>query len=283
MSISVEQKFEIDAVYVGWPKCGSTWIFKFLQAQVDVAVPIQKSTDFFEVHHERGESWFAQQFRDPTLVCVDISHDCIFSGAALNRIGTASSPIKILVGLRNPYEWIISEFAYVTGTGRVDCSFSQFLENYPYALDHAKYEKHLRQLLNVVDRSQVTWLLLEDLRDDPSRYAERLVEALGAGVVAPSGFMVEEKVNVALKARSPFLLSVLRAGAKVMARVGLSRKVEAFKRGSLRKYIFRAADDVARDEFFGDLQVHRTQFIRTRDEVSKLMGRDLSQVWKTGF
>lgn len=278
--------FRLTGIYIGWPKCGSTWLFRFLDAHPDVVVPQQKDTHYFERFHDRGRDWFATQFGASThtelagKVCVDIGHDCIFSEDALARIGREEPEATIFVGMRDPVQWILSEYAYVRGTGRVTVGFEQYLTDYEYALSYARYEVWLQKALKHLRREKLKFLILEDLSARPEEYVREV--ALGLGVSADTSrfFDINQVVNPKQVARHDQLLTLARAASAVGERIGLRNVVQVVKRSSLRNLVFKPAQPAAVDaDHLAILRPHLSQFATTAAAVSELVGHDLGQKW----
>ena len=276
----VSQEFSLDAIYVGWPKCGSTWIFRYLEGHPDAAVCPQKDTRYYEEKWAAGRSWLAAQFRGPGRA-VDICHDIIFDESALRRVAEDEPSAVVLIGLRDPARWLISEYRYACGTGRTHGSFVNFLQERPEVLEKAKFEKYIGRAQEIFGLSRLRFLILEDLSEDPGAYVGALNGALmirdGLSSVSP-----ETVVNGRLATRSRALLAVASAGARFGEAVGLGRAVAIAKRGALRKVVFRADATAAEDDdLLGTLAFAKGQLIQTREACSRLLDRDLGSVWNS--
>lgn len=276
--------FQLAAIYIGWPKCGSTWLFKYLASHSMTAVPPQKTTHYFDRRHGQGRDWLASQFNTQgagSLSCIDIGHDYVFSAEALHRIALEEPNATVIVGLRDPARWLLSEYNYVLNTGRVNVDFVTFLKAYPYALEHARYEVYLAQLFSIVGRERVQFLILEDLALDPSGYAMAIAGMLNISVTgAESTFDPTDIVNPRSAARSDLILSIARSVSTAGERLGLSKAVQIAKRSRLRGLVFRQGPSrVQMEESQNALQAYRPQLTATRTALESILGRDLGQIW----
>ncbi len=278
--------FGLKGIYIGWPKCGSTWLFRFLDAHPDVVVPQQKDTHYFDRFHDRGREWFVSQFgaskgaEHSSKICVDIGHDCIFSEDALARISREEPEATIFVGMRDPVQWVLSEYAYVSGTGRVQVSFEQYLTDYEYALSYARYEVWLQKALEHFRREKLKFLILEDLSARPEEYVREVASGLDVSADTSSFFDINQVVNPKQVARNDHLLTLARAASAAGERIGLRDVVQVVKRSPLRSLVFKRAKSAALDaERLATLQPHRRQFAATVEAVSELLGQDLRKKW----
>lgn len=281
------EKFRLKGIYVGWPKCGSTWLFKLLDAHPDVVVPQQKDSHYFDRFHDRGREWLASQFgvgagtQHAGKVFVDIGHDYIFSELALARIGNEEPDATVFVGLRDPAQWILSEYAYVSGTGRVSVGFEQFVAEYEYALKYARYEVWIGNLMKHVRPENIRFLVLEDLAVRSGEYVRTVSEGLGVNPDVSEFFDINEVVNAKLAPRHNGLLTAVRAASSVGERIGLRKAIQVAKRSPLRGLVFKPVPKSTVDEErLAILQRrHRGQFAATIEAVSEITRRDLNSQW----
>lgn len=54
---------ELDFVFIGSDKAGSTWLFNFLKSHNEVFVPAAKDLYYFDKYYQLGERWYQRQFR----------------------------------------------------------------------------------------------------------------------------------------------------------------------------------------------------------------------------
>ena len=197
----------IHAVYIGWPKCASTWLHRLCEASPELAVSPSKDLNFFSHNYSKGIGWFLNhinlEINDAKPV--DINHDYIFSERALLNIYENSSSTKVIIFLRHPLDWLISEFNYVTAVANVTCDFETYLNEYPYALEYCRYEELLSRVFKIFPKASIFIGFQEDLANNPTFFADRLTEFLGISRVTPAVFDPGRKVNSGMRPRFAFV------------------------------------------------------------------------------
>jgi hypothetical protein len=230
----------IYAVYIGWPKCASTWFHRLCEASPDLAVSRSKDLNFFSNNYARGIDWFLNQvnFDSSDAKPVDINHDYIFSDAALQNIYESSPSTKIIIFLRHPLDWLLSEFNYVTAVANVKCDFETYLNEYPYALEYCRYEALLTRVFKVFPKGAIFIGFQEDLTSDPVSFTNALTDFLGISRIGPGVFNPSRKVNLGIRARFVFVPLLVRAVRNIFRMLGLDGVYGLIKRSAIRKLIF---------------------------------------------
>lgn len=230
----------IHAVYIGWPKCASTWFHRFCEASPDLAVSRSKDLNFFSHNYSKGINWFLNHvnFESNDAKLIDINHDYIFSEQALLNIFENSPSTKVIIFLRYPLDWLLSEFNYVTAVANVTCDFETYLNEYPYALSYCRYEELLIRVFKIFPEDSIFVGFQEDLASNPDLFACALADFLGIPPAAQAVFDPSRKVNSGVRARFTFVPPFVKVVKYVSRSLGLHGTYGLIKRSFVRKLIF---------------------------------------------
>ena len=184
---------------VGAQKSGTTSLHEYLSAHPDVYLPLQKETHFFlhEKYYDRGikfyeEEYFSARTHEPLIGEVD--PDYMYSEQVLPRIvrHLDLDALKIVFIFRNPVERAFSQYLMEYRRGREPLSFHEAVETESSRIRQGHMENlrcsyvsrgyYLRQVerfLEYIDRSQMLFLLSEDLKTDALRCMREVYHFLG--------------------------------------------------------------------------------------------------------
>ena len=110
----------VNYIVIGQPKAGSTWLHQMFLKHKQIFVIRHKQTYFFDRYFSRGTEWYFSQFKERKMEMVsgEICHNYIYSEDAATRISeTLSNNVKIIVVLRKPIDWFISDYRYALRNG----------------------------------------------------------------------------------------------------------------------------------------------------------------------
>lgn len=267
---------KLAAVYVGWPKCGSTWLHRFCEASCHLTVSPAKDINFFDRNFAKGREWFYRQFprKSGATRVIDIGHDYIFSREALQRVRAFDEDAKLIVFLRHPADWIVSEYDYVKSTGRISTDIATFLDEYHYVSQYARFETYLESVLSIFPREQVLIAFQEDLAIDAKSFVRKLCAFLGIENDGLTGFDPAVRVNAGLKPRIPLAGRIICLSRSVAHSFGLERFYGLVKRSFVRRILFKEAggrSEIPRDK----LEALMPQFVRTRQAVERMAAQTL--------
>lgn len=236
----------IHAVYIGWPKCASTWFHRLCEASPDLAVSRSKDLNFFSHNYSKGINWFLNHvaLESSDAMPVDINHDYIFSERALLNIYENSPSTKVIIFLRHPLDWLLSEFTYVTAVANVSCDFETYLSEYPYALEYCRYQELLSRVFEIFPEDSIFIGFQEDLTSNPILFADSLTEFLGVSPVNPAAFNPGRKVNSRIRARFMFVPFFVRTVKNVFLFLGLDSVYGLIKRSAVRRLMFSEKVDI---------------------------------------
>ena len=106
-------------VVCGMPRSGTTFIYHSLQSHPQVFVPYRKESYYFSVNFSKGEQWFTSLYeeRAPHQLCADINPMYYLDPAAISRILEYKPGTKVILGIREPVDFIVSLYGNMIAHG----------------------------------------------------------------------------------------------------------------------------------------------------------------------
>lgn len=97
-----------NAIMAGMSRAGTTFMYHNLQKHPDIFIPSRKEIGFFAHNYHKGTDWYNSFFEDKkdSEVSIDICGVYFTHDEAINRMKNFDKDTKIILSIRNPYEWI---------------------------------------------------------------------------------------------------------------------------------------------------------------------------------
>jgi hypothetical protein len=276
----------------GAPKCGTTSLAHWLSDHPQCYVVPGKEPHFFGdfLKRKMSSSEYLRLFSGATSghkARIDASTSYFTKEAAIDEILAFNSHARFIVMLRNPVELVYSWHSECLFLGReIETDFRTAWRlqdsrmkgiSVPYSCENpemlcyraqALLGKSLRYLIARVGADKVHYIFMDDLRRNPKRCYENVLEFLSLENDGRNEFPVK---NRAKRHRFPRLNRVLRAAGSVASKVGMPRF-------GIRTYLSRFATVEARREPL-PYDFRRQLYEEFRADVrllEQLTGRDLS-------
>jgi hypothetical protein len=128
-----------DAVIVGAMKSGTSSLHGYLVQQPGVIEPLRKEIHYFDVHYDRGESWYRANFGrlgEPGLN-LDSSPYYLFHPAVPRRMRALLPGVKLIVLLRDPVRRAYSHYWHERDKRREPLGFEQAIDAEPQRLGNS--------------------------------------------------------------------------------------------------------------------------------------------------
>jgi hypothetical protein len=219
-------------IVAGLGRAGTTWLHQQLEADPAVFTPAQKEIWFFDRFYDRGLDWYLAHFNAAPFgtATVDVSHDYFFHPLAPGRIARDCPQTRVLVVLRDPVTWSlsVSRREAVTRHGPGVTARHVFNTNLGTSAC-ALFSTYVRMWLDRLG-DRVTFLLYEELRDDPVHFWGDVCRALG---FEPRGEVSVDVVNDTKVPRVPGMYKTVSAVGARMRNNGLGHVVGRVKRNAL--------------------------------------------------
>ena len=270
-------------LFIGPDKCGSTWMYEVLRGHPEAFVPKVKDIYYFDRYYSRGLDWYASFFRDaPADVRAvgELSHDYLFSTAALRRIRRDLPGVRLFTSLRNPVERSFSQYLYMRRSGMTGSSFEQALAEFPEIIDNSQYYKHLIPYLNEFGPDRVAVLVFDDLVADARAFAERMFAFLGLDTTIELDF--ESRILPASRARSQRLARLAKLGANWARRLGFPGLVGGVKGSALTRILYAPYETERKPALMPETRRKLVDVFRSDiEQLQELVGRNFGD-WMDG-
>lgn len=216
-------------IYAGTGKAGTTWLFATLAKHPEVFLTPVKETNFFDLNFERGPDWYASFFEGaaPTQKVGEIAHRYLRTPMTAKRIQDTLGKIKILVGLREPADYVLSDYLFARRSGDTKAKPEDYIRN-EFGWDAIDYTVLLQAYLDVFGAENILICDFAELGKDPQAYLDKVTDFIGVARFSLSE-EATQKVNPARKARSKFLSSAASKTSKWLKKRGGQRLIQAVK------------------------------------------------------
>ncbi|MBM4362224.1 MAG: sulfotransferase [Deltaproteobacteria bacterium] len=207
-----------DFLIVGGQRCGTSSLFRWLEAHPRVLRPVRKEIEYFSTSYAEGEAWYRAHFslraRLPGRVTFEATPDYLLHPLAARRAAALVPDARIVVLLRDPVERAISQWkhmrrlglepldlddALAAESGRIapDLAIAGSdplaplleLRRHGYA-ERGRYAAQLGRWFDAFPRDRVLVLVSEEMWADPTATLRRLLGFVGLGDAVPSGLDV---------------------------------------------------------------------------------------------
>lgn len=197
----------VDFVYVGGPRCGSTWLSAVLSDHPEIFIPPSKEIHFFndrmpygfEYRYPQGMAHYLGYFDQakPGHLKGDISPFYFLDPNAAWRIHRHLPDAKIISFLRDPVDMLYSLYLLLRQRERRAPTFEAELEANPQLLDLCRFDRLLQPYYDLFESERVLILLHDDLRRNAKATARQVFRFLGVDEdFAPAS--LERKFNLAV-------------------------------------------------------------------------------------
>jgi hypothetical protein len=184
---------------VGAQKAGTSALWSYLNRHPQVYLCPQKELRFFNRYYDLGLDWYRDHFRgwSHQPVVGEATPNYLYSPAVAERIAQTLPGVKLIFLFREPVSRAHSNYWHNIWLGREYLSFESAVEReeermrlaeryrtpywqwtYSY-LDKGRYARQIRPYLERFDRSQMLFLLFEDITRCPEATLPRVHQFLG--------------------------------------------------------------------------------------------------------
>ncbi|MDQ5846419.1 MAG: sulfotransferase [Acidobacteriota bacterium] len=116
-------------VVAGFPRTGTTSIYRNLELHPDFAVPVRKELNFFSRANQPLASYKAHfSHHQPGQICVDVSPLYSLDPAVAARLRAAVPQARVVLLVREPASWIQSTYTQMCSYTPHPPSLAQFVE-----------------------------------------------------------------------------------------------------------------------------------------------------------
>ncbi len=178
----------LDFVYVGAPRCGSTWLAAVLEEHPDVWIPHNKEIHFFndrlvyafEYKFPRGIDYYRSYFREApeSARLGELSPFYYYDPQAAHRIHRYFPDTKIIIFLRDPVSMLHSLYLLLRGRESREATFERELTKNPQLVDLGFYHRLLTPYFDWFPHERIFVSVYEEFFSDEKKNLKRLFEFL---------------------------------------------------------------------------------------------------------
>jgi hypothetical protein len=241
-----------------------------------------KETRFFDTNFHRGFAWYTAQYEKERgeQHRGEIAPTYFASAIARERMAQHVPNAKIVCVFRNPVDRIVSLYRLKRAYGLIPWEFEQALERDPELMESGRYASHLKLWIRSFGKSNVQTLLYDDLREDPQRFLNTVVDFLGVPRFElaewQSGFVHDSESMTAPRNYYATRSATLAADWFKARRLG--RLVRAFKQSRLSRLVLGGGPPLPKLSRQVMEQLSETLEPEV-EELESMLRRDLS-TWK---
>ena len=234
-------KKEVEFVFVGAAKCGSTWFYDALNDHPDIYVPKAKDIYFFDRYYSKGVEWYESVVGAPEGfhgVVGEVSHDYLYDECAAERIFKYNPDMKIVVCLREPIQRVISAYKFMQRNGTASNGVVANLKANKYLIEQSKYYKYVSMYMRVFGADKVKVVVFDRLANQSDLVVRELYDFLG---VDPGHcFSRHEKKSLPASSARILWVSVIAKKLALLVRdLGFPNVVGVIKKSWIKKLLYR--------------------------------------------
>ena len=268
-----------NALYLGVPRCASTWLSAHLGDHVDVFVPTVKDLYYFDRHFDRGIEWYSRFFEsaEHQSIRFEFSHDYLFSPAAPRRVREALGAPRLVLGLREPVSYVRSTMANIRRHGPSQATTSAMIES-GRLLGSAFFDAFLPPWLDEFDRTAFCVFRHDEVVADPRSVYERILGHLDLAPDLPAD--LDMVVNGAVVPRSAPVAAAGKLAARAARQVRAEPLLGRLKSSStLQRVMYRQPDLDRPERIDGDDESLKSLFRPSVKRLSELLDIDFVEPW----
>ena len=185
----VDKDAAVDFIYIGGPRCGSTWLSAVLDDHPSIFIPPSKEVHFFndrmpytfEYKYPLGINYYRTYFAgaEPDQRRGDISPFTFLDPNAAWRIHQHFPNVKIICFLRDPVTMLHSLYLLLRQRERRAPSFSEEIAKNPNLIDLCRYDRMLQPYYDHFSNEQMHIRIYEELFVDRSQTMREIYGFIG--------------------------------------------------------------------------------------------------------
>ena len=186
---TIDKEVAVDFIYIGGPRCGSTWLSAVLDDHPQIFIPPSKEVHFFndrmpysfEYKYPLGLSHYRSYFAGAQAdqIVGDISPFYFLDPNAAWRIHRHFPEAKLICFLRDPVAMLHSLYLLLRQRERRAATFAEEIEKNPSLIDLCRYDRLLQPFYDFFPSAQICIYLYEELFVDGTRTAREIYNFLG--------------------------------------------------------------------------------------------------------
>jgi Sulfotransferase domain len=186
---TIDNEVAVDFIYIGGPRCGSTWLSAVLDDHPQIFIPPSKEVHFFndrmpysfEYKYPLGLNHYRSYFTGARAdqIVGDISPFYFLDPNTAWRIHRHFPKAKLICFLRDPVAMLHSLYLLLRQRERRAATFAEEIEKNPGLIDLCRYDRLLQPFYDLFPFSQICIYLYEELFVDGTGTAREIYNFLG--------------------------------------------------------------------------------------------------------
>lgn len=185
----VDNDAPVDFIYIGGPRCGSTWLSAVLDDHPQIFIPPSKEVHFFndrmpynfEYKYPLGIDYYRSYFNDAHRGQIrgDVSPFYFLDPNAAWRIHRHVPNVKLICFLRDPVAMLYSLYLLLRQRERRAASFAEEIDQNPHLIDLCRYDRLLQPFFDHFSANQIRVYFHEELFAARVRAVREIYDFLG--------------------------------------------------------------------------------------------------------
>jgi hypothetical protein len=264
-------------IIAGPPRSGTGWMMSCLQEHPEAFIP-EREIHYFSGEYNQSPSWYLDHFqnRSKGQRVGEKSPSYFADSDAPKRIYNWNPNTHLIFSLRNPVDRTYAMYCMMLRSGHVSEDIESELSPGKWLVRPSRYFEKLRPYRSQFPDEQLHFLIFDDLKENPRKFARDLFEA--AGVDADFGPSVLNRKFGHRKKRGGAIWSMIRAFSIRLSQSSTvaGRTIQWLRRNGYTNWIHRLRP--AKDDPSLSSSVRRKLQDYYSDDVEQLrsyLGREL--------
>ncbi len=272
---------ELDFIYIGTPKAGSTWLFEALRAHPEARLFPSKASKFFETEKPGSITGYRRQldrFEEGGKIG-EISHDAYLYPHNAKLLREQFPDVKIIACLREPGDFAKSMLLWLQTHTHMFGDDAASMTSHPHLRRAMDFVGQLRPFYDLFPADQIRIVFFEDLKSDPRGFYNDICAHIG---ISPAfePEVLQQVVNPARAPRFPAVTHAIFDAGVLVRKAGFGDLVEAAKRfGPLEKLLYKPRAEID-PAVLESAEAEREKARAIFDPLEQLIGRKLPSRWR---
>lgn len=237
---------KVEFFFVGVGKSGTSWLFSFFKNYSSLlSVPVIKEPYLIDLDETERVTLIKNIYSSYDRMA-DFSTTYYWDEENPQKIKSYNPNAKIIITVRKPSDRIKSHFNFLQRSGMyTGMSMSKYIESGdPESIvQRSNYWDMITRYETMFGKENLLVLPLEQLRDNPNKYVERICIFLNHSIIVPNDKDIKPVLKQS-KARSVFLAKIAKSVASVLREKGYLQVLGRLKNSKIAyKLLYKEKTD----------------------------------------